>query len=237
MKRFIAVLFVLTLIAACGQEQKEVMIGADAGPAPAEGYIVQVGETYITEQDMERELAGMPESRRMMYAAPGGESRLLDEMIKREMFRQEAVRVGMDQSEEYRSRVEYLSRLALVEMFLEEKIQGQVTVSDREVRAYNDENKDNEFTNPISGETSPFEQVRDSVRRLLILEKQREVFENYMAELMDRYVVKAAQEQAVIEMPAPGMEDVLEAMEKAAEEVVESVPAQPERPSIGGYGN
>ena len=191
MKSFITVLMVLFLAAACGQEKQE-MIGAEAGPAPDEGYIVQVGDSYITPSDVEQELQGMPESRRMMYETPDGQDRLFDEMIKREMFRQEAVRAGLDQSEAYRKRVEYLARLALVEMFLEDKIQGNVSVSDREVQDYYEENKDTEFTNPLSGETQPFTSVRNSIQRLLLLEKQRKAFDDYMEEMMERYVVRVA---------------------------------------------
>ncbi|ADH84777.1 hypothetical protein [Desulfurivibrio alkaliphilus] len=191
MKSFITVLLVLFLAAACGQEKQE-MIGTEAGPAPEEGYIVQVGESYITPSDVEQELQGMPESRRLMYETPDGQDRLFDEMIKREMFRQEAVRAGLDQSEAYRKRVEYLARLALVEMFLEEKIQASVTVSDREVQDYYEANKDTEFTNPLSGETQPFTSVRNSIRRLLLLEKQREAFDKYMEDMMGRYVVRVS---------------------------------------------
>ncbi|MFU8819324.1 MAG: hypothetical protein ACNA74_06330 [Desulfurivibrio sp.] len=196
MKRFITVLFILILTAACGQEASKEVVGANAGPAPTAGYIVQVGESYITEQDLKNELSGMPESRRANYTAPGGEERLLDEMIKREMFRQEAIRVGMDQSEEYRQRVDYLSRLALVEMFLEQKIQGEVTISDREVSAYYEEHKDNEFTNPMSGEVMPYTSVRENIRRFMVMEKQREAFAKFMDDLMERYVVKAADDYA-----------------------------------------
>lgn len=198
MKRFIVVaLFLILAAAACSQDQpKQEVVGTNAGPAPDTGYIVQVGESYISARDLENELAGMPESRRLNYTAPGGDDRLLDEMIKREMFRQEAVQAGMDQSEEYRNRVAYLSRLALVEMFLEEKIQADVTVSDQEVSAYYEENQEKEFTNPMSGEIIPLTSVRDNIRRFLSLEKQRESFDRYMEELMEKYVVKVSDDYA-----------------------------------------
>ena len=191
MKRNIVIMLVLFFAAACGQQEQE-KIGAEAGPAPHEGYIVQVGENYITPADVEQELAGMPENRRMGYEMPGGQERLIDEMIKREMFRQEAQRAGLDQSEEYRQRVEYLSRLALVEMFLEDRIQGSVTVSDRELSDYYEEHKEDEFTNPVSGETQPFTSVRDNIRRYLVMEKQRQVFDDYMEDLMARYEVRVS---------------------------------------------
>lgn len=196
MKRFIALLFVLTLTASCGQqESKKEVVGANAGPAPtATGYIVQVGDAYITEKDLENELAGMPESRRLSYLQAGGEERLLDEVIKREMFRQEAIRAGLDQSEEYRQRVRYLSRLALVEMFLEDKIQSQVTVSDQEINDYYQENMESEFTNPMDNTVIPLATVRENIRRLLIMEKQRGIFDDFMTEMMERYVVEVAQE-------------------------------------------
>ncbi|TBV80696.1 MAG: hypothetical protein EYX74_05275 [Desulfobulbaceae bacterium] len=112
MKRLIVVLFIMLLITACGSEQqKQKVIGQTLPPAPDKGYIVQVGDSFITKRAMENELAGMPENRRMRFDVPGGEDRLLDEMIKREMFRQEAVQAGMDQREDYRLRVEYLGRL------------------------------------------------------------------------------------------------------------------------------
>ncbi|MFH7325320.1 hypothetical protein [Desulfurivibrio sp. C05AmB] len=206
MKRFIAILLVMILAAACGREQQEI-IGAEAGPAPAEGYIVQVGESYITARHLEQEMASMPESRRMAYSMAGGQERLLDEMIKREMFRQEAVRAGLDQSDEYRQRVEYLSRLALVEMFLEDKIQAEVTVSDREVSDYYEQHKENEFTNPLSGETQPFLSVRDNIRRYLLMEKQRQVFDDYMAEMLERYVVRMAQDPAFEIPPTPAAQE------------------------------
>jgi peptidyl-prolyl cis-trans isomerase C len=208
MKRLIAILLVMILTAACGREQQEI-IGAEAGPAPAEGYIVQVGESYITARHLEQEMASMPESRRMAYSMAGGQERLLDEMIKREMFRQEAVRAGLDQSDEYRQRVEYLSRLALVEMFLEDKIQAEVTVSDREVSDYYEQHKENEFTNPLSGETQPFLSVRDNIRRYLLMEKQRQVFDDYMAEMLERYVVRMAQDPAfeIPQTPAPAAQE------------------------------
>ncbi|MFH7319740.1 hypothetical protein ACHHRT_03905 [Desulfurivibrio sp. D14AmB] len=193
MKNLIAILLLTLLAAGCGQEKREV-IGTNAGPPPADGHLVQVGESFITSQDLANELAGMPASRRLNYTVPGGEERLLDEMIKREMFRQEAIAAGLDQSPAYRQRVEYLSRLALVEMFLEEKIQDGITISDREVREYYEEHQTDEFTNPVSGEIMPLTSVRENIRRFLVMEKQRELFDAFLEELMAKYVVKLASE-------------------------------------------
>lgn len=228
MKSLATILLVLFFTAACGQQEQE-KIGAEAGPASDEGYIVQVGGNYITPADVEQELAGMPENRRTNYEMPGGKQRLIDEMIKREMFRQEAQRAGLDQSEEYRQRVEYLSRLALVEMFLEDHIQGSVTVSDQELSDYYEKHKEDEFTNPVSGETQPFTSVRDSIRRYLVMEKQREVFNDYMAELMERYVVEVSPEYR----PSPGME---EEMDPAILEGMMNVPAAEATPGSATDG-
>ncbi|TBV80697.1 MAG: hypothetical protein EYX74_05280 [Desulfobulbaceae bacterium] len=86
-----------------------------------------------------------------------------------------------------------------MEMFLEEKIKLDSQVSDQEIRAYYEEHKEDEFTNPISGETVSLSSVRENIRNFLVMEKQRAAFDIYMEQLFNRYVVRFAQESSAEE--------------------------------------
>jgi len=58
-------------------------------------YLVKVGNGKITEADLERELKNLPEFAQALFAGSSGKERFLDELVKKEMLYQEAVKKGI----------------------------------------------------------------------------------------------------------------------------------------------
>ncbi len=154
-------------------------------------YLARIGDAVITQQDMDNELAVMPGDRLRFYAGEGGRDRLLREMVTREMLYLEAIEKGMDKKPEYLMKIEHLKKVALVEMLLKTKSSGEVKITDEDVIAYYNEHKATRFTDRATGEVIELQEIKEMVRKQLIVDKQREVFDRYIAELTEKFKAEA----------------------------------------------
>jgi peptidyl-prolyl cis-trans isomerase C len=116
-------------------------------------YLVKVGNAKITEADLERELKNLPEFAQALFAGSSGKERFLDELVKKEMLYQEAVKKGIDKDPQYTSKVEDFKKITLVGLLLERVIEAKSKVTPEEVKEYYEKNKE---------EVSPASQMRVS---------------------------------------------------------------------------
>jgi hypothetical protein len=109
----------------------------------------------------------------------------------------EARSKGIQDTKLFQTRLEVLKKRLMVEMALEEKIEKVVTVSDKEVREFYEENKkrfEAEAPDGSRTETMEFEVVENIIRQRLEAEKQRQAFEDYIESLRKKYTVELNQE-------------------------------------------
>jgi peptidyl-prolyl cis-trans isomerase C len=116
-------------------------------------YLVKVGNATITEADLDREMKNLPEFAQAMFAGSSGKERFLDELIKKEILYQEALKKGIDKDPQYKAKVEDFKKITLVGLLLERVIEEKSKVTPEDVKEYYEKNKD---------EVSPATQIRVS---------------------------------------------------------------------------
>ena len=82
-------------------------------------YLVKVGNAKITEADLDRELKNLPEFAQALFAGSSGKERFLDELVKKEILYQEAVKKGFDKDPQFKAKVEDFKKITLVGLLLE----------------------------------------------------------------------------------------------------------------------
>jgi len=131
MKKVVLSLFVVFTLFACGKTQM-----ADKGP-----YLAQVGDVEITEADLESEMQNLPDYAQSMFEGKEGKKRFLDEVIKKEILYQEALKKGLDKSPEFKQKLEEFKKLTLISDLLEKEIMSKSGVSEQDMKDYYEKNK------------------------------------------------------------------------------------------------
>lgn len=137
MKKIVVFTLSMFLLFACAK--KEERKGA---------YLAKVGNVEITQADFERELKGLPDFAQKMFEGSSGKEKFLDELIKKEMLYQEAVKRGLEKDTGYLKKVDDFKKITLIGLLLEKEIEAKAKVSEQEVKEYYEKHKE-EFT-PVS---------------------------------------------------------------------------------------
>jgi len=135
MRRFTILIFIIPLLfvfAACAKK------GEEKGPS-----LAKVGNVKITQADLEREMKNLPEFARKIFGGSGGKERFLDELIKKELLYQEALKKGLDKDAEYLKRVEDFKKITLISKLLEKEMETRAKVSEQDVKDYYEKNRGN----------------------------------------------------------------------------------------------
>jgi parvulin-like peptidyl-prolyl isomerase len=110
--------------------------------APKTGpYLALVGKTQITQADLEREIKGLPDFAQKLFEGPEGKEKFLNELIKKELLYQEAVKRGIDKDAEYQKKVEEFRKLTLIGQLLEKEIESKAKVTEQDAKAYYEKHK------------------------------------------------------------------------------------------------
>jgi len=132
MKRFTLAVTILLLCVFIGCAKKEEQKGA---------YLAKVGTTKITEADIDREMKNLPEFAQRLFEGSGGKEKFLDELIKKELLYQEAMKKGLDKNAEYQKKLEDFKKLTLISVLLEKQIEDKSKVTEQEVKDYYEKHK------------------------------------------------------------------------------------------------
>ncbi len=128
---FILLLSTVALFAGCSQNNQS------DGPA-----VAKIGKDTITEDDFIRELGRVPEWARSQFRGMEGKEKFLDELIKRDLIYQDAKRMRLDKDKEYLAKIREFEKMSLVSLILKKEVEDKAKVSDAEVKAFFDQNKD-----------------------------------------------------------------------------------------------
>jgi peptidyl-prolyl cis-trans isomerase C len=115
---------------------------SQGGPPDNSPVIAKVNKDAVTEADFLRESSRIPEWARSQFETDEGKSKFLDELVKKELIYQHAKKMRLDKNEEYLQKVREFEKLTLVALTLKKEVDDKVKVSEGEVRAFYDENKD-----------------------------------------------------------------------------------------------
>lgn len=107
--------------------------------------IAKVGNKSITQADLQAEIQALPPEAKMFFQGPEGISRLVDEIINKELLYLEAKKRGLDKDKEFQRQLEEFKKLTLINQLLKKEMETASKISDKELKDYYDKNKD-EFT-------------------------------------------------------------------------------------------
>ena len=108
----------------------------------------KVGDFVLREADLDRFVAGLPaEAQAQLQKDPSQRSLLAKQILQTEAIAQRARKERYDRKPEVRERLEYLIDDFLAREYLTKVVLTGITVSDKELRSYYDENK-REFIQP-----------------------------------------------------------------------------------------
>lgn len=137
MKRFAVSFFLIVLLVSCSQKAAEQQ---SQGP-----LVAKVGNDVITQADFVRELNSLPDYAKQMFEGETGKEKFLDEVIKKDILYQEALKKGIDKNPDFQSKLEEFRKLTLASMLLEKEIMSKNKISDQDVKDYYNKHKE-EFT-------------------------------------------------------------------------------------------
>jgi peptidyl-prolyl cis-trans isomerase C len=109
--------------------------------------LAKVGGTVIKESDLQARLLQMPPYMKQQLSTPDGKKRLLDGMIEEELMYRDAMAVGLDKTDEYKSDLARSQRDILLRMYYEKMVEGKATPTDKEIADYYEAHK-SEFSIP-----------------------------------------------------------------------------------------
>ncbi|MEW6416942.1 MAG: peptidylprolyl isomerase [Nitrospirota bacterium] len=133
MRRFAVLMFISALLfafTACAKKEEQ------KGP-----YLAKVGNVKIMQADLDREMKNLPNFAQKIFEGSGGKERFLDELIKKELLYQEALKRGIDKDAEYLKRVEDFKKITLIGKLLEKEMESKAKVSDQDVKDYYEKHK------------------------------------------------------------------------------------------------
>jgi len=105
-------------------------------------YLAKVGNTKITQADFDRELNSLPDFAQKMFEGSKGKERFLEELVKKEILYQEALKKGLDKDPEYLKKVNDFKKITLIGQLLEKEIEEKARVSEKDAKDYYEKNKD-----------------------------------------------------------------------------------------------
>lgn len=140
MKKYVVLPLFLALLASCSQ-------GVDS---KKQGDIVaKIDSDVITTKDVEREVNALPEFAREFFKGQDGVTRLVDELVKKELLYVEAKKRGLDKDEDFQRKFEEIKKNALITRLLETEMKAHPQITEKEVKDYYDSHKD-EFVQSTS---------------------------------------------------------------------------------------
>lgn len=170
MKKILFAIMILAALAACNKKTTEIKEQKGA-------VLAKVGTAVITDGDLERELKSLPDYAKQMFADEQGKEKFLDELVKKEMLYQEALKKGLDKSADFVKKVEEFKKLTLVSELLEKEIMAKAKVSDQEAKEYYEKHKEEFATTTQIKASHILVKTEDEANKILARLKKGEKFE------------------------------------------------------------
>ena len=104
--------------------------------------LAKVNKDAVTQDVFLKEISRVPEWARGQFEGQEGKEKFLDEIIKRELIYQNALKMKLDKDEEYVAKVEEFNKMTLISLVLQKEVEEKANVSDDEVKAFFDKNED-----------------------------------------------------------------------------------------------
>jgi peptidyl-prolyl cis-trans isomerase C len=170
--------FVLLLMALFACQKKEAGQTAQTGP-----FLAKVGNVVITQADYDREFAALPDYAQQMFKGNEGRENFLNEIIKKEILYQEALKRGLEKTPEFKQKVEDFKKLTLISELIGQEVMSKAKVSDQEVKDFYDKHKEDFTTTSQIRASHILVKTEDEANKVLERLKKGEKFETLAREL------------------------------------------------------
>jgi peptidyl-prolyl cis-trans isomerase C len=135
MKKIVFMALLTAALFACSQKQMDQKAGQKAD------VLAKVGGVSITLDDYYNDLQALPDYAKQMFQGEGGREKFLDEVVKKEMLYQQALKEGIDKDPKFSRQVENFKKLTLISDLLQKEIMDKAKVSENDVKEYYDKHK------------------------------------------------------------------------------------------------
>lgn len=112
-----------------------------AATANKDKALAKVGDYVVTQSYLDEMIAAMPEPQRAQLSTPEGKKQLLNNIVEAHMFANEAVRRKLNESASAKCMMQNMMDQVLASEYVR-YLRDQVKVSDEDVKAYYEQNKD-----------------------------------------------------------------------------------------------
>jgi peptidyl-prolyl cis-trans isomerase C len=108
--------------------------------------LATVGKEKITEADIYAKISMLPPQFRSRYENPEGRKKLLEQTIKFSLLSQEARSLGIDKREDVAKKIKEISDNIIIQELTKQEVSDKVAVTDEQVRAHYNADKDTFIT-------------------------------------------------------------------------------------------
>jgi peptidyl-prolyl cis-trans isomerase C len=176
MKKLTVIMILMMALFACSK--KEATQTAQTGP-----FLAKVGNTAITQADFDREMKSLPEYAQQMFNTPDGKQRFLDELVKKEILYQEAMKRGLENTPEFNQKVADFKKLTLISELIDKEVISKSKVSDQEIKDYYNKHKEDFTTTSQIRASHILVKTEDEAKKVLDRLNKGEKFETLAREL------------------------------------------------------
>jgi hypothetical protein len=157
-------------------------------PAISGTVLAEIGTKKITTADFSREYNRLPPAMRKQFEGKKGKTEFLKQIVAKELFRETAVRRGLDQKVDFTTRMEQFRGDLLVDMLIAEETRDSLKVSPLEIELYYKANRAS-FKGP-DGKVPPLEKVRAAIETQVKNEKRSKIVQSLINRSLSASEVK-----------------------------------------------
>ncbi|BCB95258.1 peptidylprolyl isomerase [Dissulfurispira thermophila] len=134
MKRFLLIIIIFAFVASCAKESSQ-----------KGSYVMKIDGNVYTQEDIQAEIATLPDMAREFFQGPEGAQRFVDELVKKELLYTEAKNRGLDKDKDFLKKLEEFKKITLINQLLEREIETASKITDKDIKDYYDKHKE-DFT-------------------------------------------------------------------------------------------
>lgn len=149
--------------------------------------VARIGSREITQGDIDFELSQLPPELRSIYTTKEKKVEFLKQYILTELLYDSAVRQGLDKDAEVVEAAFQAKKNFMVQKLLQEQISSKVKIEPTDVELYYQANKAKYAEKDDKGNVvreKPLDEVQKQVTQDLVLEKQKQIYEDLIQRLM-----------------------------------------------------
>lgn len=163
------------------------------GCARSDHAAIKIGPVEVSAQEFEE---GFQNSR-YAYMDEDGRAKFLEQYIDTKLILLEAERLGLDKDPAFLKDIQWFWEQALLKRVVSEKNKefvDQAMVSNREIEAYYEQHKDDDFKG------KSFEEIQDQIRWIVLKIKQSQAFSAWTKDLKQRTDIQINKAQLGIKL-------------------------------------